>query len=136
MGIHPRLEGRTPFLDAPLAAFAIGLPDHFRIRDDHGKWIVRKWLERHCPAADPWAKKKGFTVPVADWIAPRAADLGPRIAANEAVRQACDAEAVRAVFSDGGHAKSRWPLLFFALWSLIHLEQAQPTDALASLLGD
>ena len=26
----------------------------------------------HCPAAEPWAKKKGFTVPVASWIAPRA----------------------------------------------------------------
>jgi asparagine synthase (glutamine-hydrolysing) len=130
------LEGRTPFLDREVAAFAFNLPDRLKVRGRYGKWLLRKWLEGACPAADPWAKKQGFTVPVADWIAPRAADLGPRIAAVEAVRQVCDVEAVRAVFGDGGHAKSRWPLLFFALWSLIHLQGAEPADALSSLLGN
>ncbi len=130
------LEGRTPFLDREVAAFAFNLPDRLKVRGRYGKWLLRKWLEGACPASDPWARKQGFSVPVADWIAPRAADLGPRIAANEAVRQVCDVEAVAAAFAPGGSAKARWPLLFFALWSLIHLEQAQPADALASLLGD
>jgi asparagine synthase (glutamine-hydrolysing) len=129
------LEGRTPFLDRDVAAFAYRLPDRMKVRGRYGKWLLRKWLEGACPAADPWAKKQGFTVPVADWIAPRAADLGPRIAAVEAVRKICDTEAVAAVFAPNGKAKLRWPLLFFALWSLIHLEQAAPADALASMLG-
>ena len=72
------LEGRTPFLDREVAAFAFNLPDRMKVRGRYGKWLLRKWLERACPAADPWARKKGFTVPVADWIAPRAADLGAR----------------------------------------------------------
>ena len=130
------LEGRTPFLDREVAAFAFNLPDRMKVRGKYGKWLLRKWLERHCPAAEPWAKKKGFTVPVASWIAPRAADLGPRIAGVQAVAETCDAEAVRAVFTDPAQAHNRWPLMFFALWSLIHLEQAEPTAALASLLGD
>ncbi len=130
------LEGRTPFLDREVAAFAFNLPDRMKVRGRYGKWLLRKWLETACPAADPWAKKQGFTVPVAAWIAPRAADLGPRIAAVEAVRTVCDVDAVRAVFAPGGSAKARWPLLFFALWSLIHLEQAEPAAALAALLGD
>jgi asparagine synthase (glutamine-hydrolysing) len=62
------LEGRTPFLDREVAAFAFPLPDRMKVRGRHGKWILRKWLERHCPAAEPGARKKGFTVPVADWI--------------------------------------------------------------------
>ena len=130
------LEGRTPFLDREVAAFAFNLPDRLKVRGRYGKWILRKWLERACPAAQPWAKKQGFTVPVAHWIAPRAADLGPRIAALEAVRASCDPDAVRAVFADGGHEKSRWPLLFFGLWSLIHLAGAEPQAALETLLGD
>jgi asparagine synthase (glutamine-hydrolysing) len=73
-------------------------------------------------------------VPVAAWIAPRAADLGPKIAALKAVREVCDTDAVRAVFADEGQAKNRWPLLFFAVWSLIRLEGAAPDEALASLL--
>ncbi|MDP1632205.1 MAG: asparagine synthase (glutamine-hydrolyzing) [Caulobacter sp.] len=130
------LEGRTPFLDKAVAAFAFNLPDRMKVRGKYGKWLLRKWLERHCPAAEPWAKKKGFTVPVAHWIAPRAGDLGPRIAGVKAVSDFCDVEAVRAVFTDPAQAHNRWPLMFFALWSLIHLEGADPAAALAALLGD
>ncbi len=129
------LEGRTPFLDREVAALAFHLPDGMKIRDGKGKWLLRKWLERHCPAADPWGKKKGFTVPVATWIAPRAADLGPRIAGLKAVDEICDLDAVRAVFTDETQAHNRWPLLFFALWSLIHLDGADPKAALQSLLA-
>ena len=129
------LEGRTPFLDREVAAFAFNLPDRLKVRGRHGKWLLRKWLERACPAAQPWARKQGFTVPVASWIAPRARDLGPRIAANPGVRAVCDTDAVRAVFEDDRHPAARWPLLFFAVWHAIHLEGAAPEAALAALLG-
>jgi asparagine synthase (glutamine-hydrolysing) len=127
------LEGRTPFLDREVAAFAFSLPDRLKVRGRHGKWILRKWLERHCPAAEPWARKKGFTVPVADWIAPRAADLGPKIAAVEGVAEACIPEAVRAVFTDERQAHLRWRLLFYALWWSIHVGGATPAEAAESL---
>ncbi len=130
------LEGRTPFLDKEVAAFAFNLPDRMKVRGKFGKYILRKWLERHCPAAEPWAKKKGFTVPVAAWIAPRAGDLGPRIAATKAVAEICDVDGVRAVFTDPSQAHNRWPLMFFALWSLIHIEGAEPDAALRTLLGE
>ncbi|HYD44896.1 MAG TPA: asparagine synthase (glutamine-hydrolyzing) [Phenylobacterium sp.] len=129
------LEGRTPFLDREVASFAFALPDRMKVRGRYGKWLLRKWLERTCPAARPWARKQGFTVPVAAWIAPRARDLGPRIAEVEAVRQVCQPDRVRAVFEDDAHAQRRWPLLFFAVWARIHLEGAAPEDALASIAG-
>jgi asparagine synthase (glutamine-hydrolysing) len=129
------LEGRTPFLDREVAAFAFNLPDRLKVRGRYGKWLLRKWLERTCPAASPWARKQGFTVPVATWIAPRARDLGPRIAAGPGVQAVCDADAVRAMFADDRHAKHRWPLLFFAVWHAIHLEGASPGEALAGVLG-
>jgi asparagine synthase (glutamine-hydrolysing) len=130
------LEGRTPFLDREVAAFAFNLPDRMKVRGRHGKWLLRQWLERVCPAAQPWARKQGFTVPVAAWIAPRARDLGPRIAGSPGVRAVCDPDAVRAVFDDDRHAKTRWPLLFFAVWHAIHLEGATPADALTGVLGE
>jgi asparagine synthase (glutamine-hydrolysing) len=128
------LEGRTPFLDPDVAAFAFPLADKFKVRGRYGKWLLRKWLEGVCPAAEPWAKKQGFTVPVEAWIAPRAADMAGRIAGVEAVRRIREPEAVRAAFArnDGGQ---RWPLLFYAVWSLIHLEGAAPKDALAQVTG-
>jgi len=128
------LEGRTPFLDPEVAAFAFPLPDRFKVRGRYGKWLLRAWLARACPAAQPWARKQGFTVPVEAWIAPRAAALGPRIAKVAAIRQAWGAEQTRAAFADPA-SPHRWPLLFFALWALIHLEGAEPDAALAELLG-
>lgn len=127
------LEGRTPFLDPEVAAFAFPLPDRFKVRGRYGKWLLRKWLEGACPAAEPWARKQGFTVPVDAWIAPRAAELSERIARLAAVRRIREPQAVHAAFaSDGGE---RWPLLFFAVWSLIHLEGAAPRDALDAVVG-
>lgn len=126
------LEGRTPFLDPDVAAFAWGLPDRLKVRGGYGKWILRKWLERACPAAAPWAKKQGFTVPVEAWIAPRAPDLAHRIGDVEAVRRLVPDAA--SVMRDGP-AGRRWPLLFFAVWARIHLEGASPPEALQSLLG-
>ncbi|RAK58102.1 asparagine synthase (glutamine-hydrolyzing) [Phenylobacterium deserti] len=128
------LEGRTPFLDPEVAAFAWALPDRMKVQGRFGKWILRKWLERACPAAEPWARKQGFTVPVEAWIAPRARDVGERISRLDAVRRVRDPNAVKASFAadDGGQ---RWPLLFYAVWSLIHLEGAAPKDALAHVAG-
>jgi asparagine synthase (glutamine-hydrolysing) len=117
-----------------VAAFAFGLPDKLKLRGRYGKWVVRKWLEGVCPAAEPWARKKGFTVPVGAWIAPRAADLGPRLAAHEGVAQACDPDAVRAIFAGDRNPQARWPLLFYALWWSIHVKGAEPGAALAELI--
>jgi asparagine synthase (glutamine-hydrolysing) len=129
------LEGRTPFLDPEVAAFAYNLPDRFKVQGRYGKWLLRKWLEGVCPSAQPWAKKQGFTVPVAAWIAPRAADLARTVPACEGVRVVCDVDAVRAVFTDDRHEAKRWPLLFYALWSSIHVGGATPGEAMESLLA-
>ena len=128
------LEGRTPFLDPEVARFAFYLPDRFKVRGRMGKWLLRRWLQRHCPSADPFARKSGFTTPVQAWIAPRARALGPRIAAVEGVRNSCDLQTVRAVFDDDRHAAHRWPLLFFAVWWSIHAERLTPTEAMGRLL--
>lgn len=128
------LEGRTPFLDREVAAFAFNLPDRFKVRGRYGKWLLRKWLERHLPVADPWAKKKGFTVPVAAWIAPRARDLAPAMAAHEGLAQVCDMEAVRAVFERDDQPSGRWPLLFYAVWWNIHVAGMQRNAALRAIL--
>jgi asparagine synthase (glutamine-hydrolysing) len=128
------LEGRTPFLDPEVASFAFHLPDNLKTRGKFGKYILRAWLEKNCPAAEPWAKKKGFTVPVASWIAPRAAQLAQTLPQVEAVRAAASADAIRAIFTDEAHEALRYPMLFLGLWGRIHTEGATPEDALKSLL--
>ena len=126
------LEGRTPFLDPEVAAFAYPLPDRMKARGRHGKWLLRKWLEGACPAAGAWSRKQGFTVPVEAWIAPRAADIAARIDGVEAVRRVRPDAGAQFL---AGAPGVRWPLLFFALWSLIHLQGAAPAEALVAVAG-
>lgn len=117
------VEGRVPFLDPFVADFAFRLPDKLKVRHGTGKWILRKWLETALPASKPFTKKRGFTVPVGDWIAGRGEKLGPMVAANPGVAEICDADAVKALFTSGaenGHAQ--WALLFYALWHRRHIE--------------
>ena len=129
------LEGRTPFLDPQVADFALALPDRLKVRGRHGKWLLRRWLQRACPAADAFARKQGFTTPVQAWIAPRARDLGPRVAAVQGVRELCREGAVQAVFSEEALAGSCWPLLFYALWWTIHIGGASRAEAAEAVLG-
>ena len=118
------VEGRTPFLDPGVAAAAFRLPDGLKVRDGLGKWLLRRWLERHCPAAQPFARKQGFTVPIGRWIAGVGERLGPLVAAQPGVAEIAEPARVVALFR---HAAGRrdefaaWHLLFYALWHRAHI---------------
>jgi asparagine synthase (glutamine-hydrolysing) len=127
------LEGRTPFLDPQVAAFAFPLPDRMKVRGRYGKWLLRRWLEQVCPAAEPWARKQGFTVPVEAWIGPRAEAIAAKICQARAIAETLGAEAAPAAFLND--PARRWPMLFLAVWSYIHLEGAEPAEALAAVAG-
>jgi len=120
------VEGRTPFLDPEVAGIAFRLPDALKIHDGLGKWLLRRWLENRVPAAKPFAKKQGFTVPVAEWIRRRGAVLGPLVARQPGIREICRPAAVERLFQsiDGKHAGfAAWTLLFYALWHRAHIQR-------------
>lgn len=122
------VEGRTPFLDPAVAAFGFPLPTEFKIENNLGKAVVRHWLAKHCPAADAFGRKKGFTVPVGDWIDRRAGDIGPLVAAADGIREACRSDVVEDLFRafDPRRARQPWALLFWAVWHKVHIEGADP----------
>jgi len=117
------VEGRVPFVDPRLAAFAFRLSDPLKVRRRLGKWLLRKWLERHLPESQPMARKRGFTVPVGEWIAKRGDKAGTLVAAQEGIATICRPEVVRALFRGTGKqvARAQWILLFFALWHDHHV---------------
>ncbi|HEX5319956.1 MAG TPA: asparagine synthase (glutamine-hydrolyzing) [Stellaceae bacterium] len=130
-------EGRTPFLDPEVAALAFRLPDELKIKRGLGKYLLRQWLARHLPMAEPFARKRGFTVPVTGWIASRAGEIGKLVAASEGVRELCEPVAVRRLFTQAGHkraGRAAWALLFYALWHRWHIEGEElPADARTAL---
>jgi asparagine synthase (glutamine-hydrolysing) len=131
------IEGRTPFLDREVAGLAFRLPDNLKVRDGLGKWILREWLAKHAPIAAPFSKKRGFTVPVGEWIAAKGQGLGPLVARQECILDICAPDDVEGLFrgiSDKRQGFAAWTLLFYALWHRSHIErQKLPGDVFAAL---
>jgi asparagine synthase (glutamine-hydrolysing) len=117
------VEGRVPFLDPVMAAAAFALPRGLKIRGGRGKWLLRRWLAAECPAAAAMAPKRGFTVPVGDWIAGEGRRLAALVAAQPGIVEVCRPEAVAALFraADPAHGNAMWLLLFYALWHQRHI---------------
>ncbi len=130
------VEGRTPFLDPAVAAFALTLPDELKIANDQGKWVLRNWLAKHCPAADAFARKRGFTVPVGEWIDAEGKRAGALVAKQPAIAEIARPAAVERLFRDGArkHPRAAFVLLFYALWHRRHIEgRALPADTFEAL---
>ncbi len=119
------VEGRVPLLDNHVADVAWRLPDAMKIRKRQGKWLLRSWLDRELPSADAFSAKRGFTVPVGDWIARRGTEIGELVAAQPAIEAiAYPAQVVR-LFEQAGKKRSgfaAWTLLFYALWHARHID--------------
>ncbi len=62
------LEVRCPLLDSRLIEFAWSLPNHYLVDDRGGKRILKDVLRRHVPQTLIDRPKRGFSVPVADWL--------------------------------------------------------------------
>ncbi len=117
------LEGRTPFLDPVVAEAVFRFDDRLKVKRGFGKYIFRRWLEKRLPEAQPFSKKRGFTVPVARWIHGSGARLGAMVARQPGVQEACAPDRVARMFETEGKrsGQAAWVLLFYALWHQIHI---------------
>ena len=135
------LEGRTPFIDRQLSPFGFHLPVAAKIGHGGGKHLVKSWLAERLPACRPFARKRGFTVPVGGWIAEESRTLAPLVAAQEGVAGLISAGAARAVIdSADGRGNGRggllaWRLLFYALWHQIHCRGVDAEQPVAEILA-
>lgn len=129
------LEGRTPLLDPEVARFAYTLPDRLKIsgRKGKGKYLLRRWLQLNLPESDPFSPKRGFTVPVGEWISARAGSLAPLVAAQPGIVEICKPDGVTKLFralsgrrQHGREGRAAWMLLFYALWHQAHIVQLRP----------
>lgn len=130
------VEGRTPFLDPAVTAAAFRLPRRLKVRRGLGKWLLRRWLDERAPAAEAFSRKRGFTVPVGEWIGAEGRRLGPLLARQPAIEALCRPGAVEALCANptGRAEAAAWHLLFFALWHRRHIEGRRPSgDAFETL---
>jgi asparagine synthase (glutamine-hydrolysing) len=126
------VEGRVPLLDPLVADFAFRLPDRLKIHNGLGKHLLRLWLDKVLPEAKAFSKKRGFTVPVGEWIAGQSARIAPLVARQTCIEAICRPGTVEPLFAKGHFAA--WSLLFFALWHRIHIEGQKPEGGVFEML--
>lgn len=126
--MYHSLEVRVPLLDLELADLAARVDPSAAIHGDVGKVVLRDALARHVPPEKIPVAKKGFTVPLAQWLR---TDLRPvvedRLLSGSAFPAgAFDPERLRSWYQlhlDGSQDLTRglWNLLALQLWADRHL---------------
>ena len=117
------LEVRAPFLDPRVAEFAASLPCNYRLRGHKTKYILKKAVKGMLPPFVTRRGKKGFGVPVAEWLKEKLRPLARDLLSPERVRRAgvFNADYVERLQDEhergvANHRKLLWTLLMFELW--------------------
>ena len=82
------LEVRAPFLDPRVAEFAASLPSNYKLRGHKTKYILKKAVHELLPPFVTKRGKKGFGVPVAEWLKEKLRPLARDLLSPERVRRA------------------------------------------------
>ncbi|WP_297670359.1 asparagine synthase (glutamine-hydrolyzing) [uncultured Desulfovibrio sp.] len=121
------LEVRAPFLDRDAAEFAARLPVRHRLHGFRRKWLLKKAFADLLPPEILHRNKRGFQIPVAQWLRGRMRPLMEDMLCAGALREQgiFDPQAVRALMDEhiSGRADLRkplWTLLVFQLWRKAH----------------
>jgi asparagine synthase (glutamine-hydrolysing) len=130
------VEGRTPFLDKEVVRFAASLPDELKATLRFGKVLLRDWLAGANPDTRPYARKRGFEVPVGEWIHARRAALAGLVARQPGIAAVFSRDEVARIFDASRQAaQPAWSLLFYALWHSHHVLGVAPQGDIAAVLG-
>lgn len=121
------LEGRVPFLDHRLVEFGLGLPDSLKIEGRTGKRFLRLWGEHFFSKEHLWSRKKGFTVPIRDWLKGQRLDkLSQALSISPGIAAWFRADAVHYLIKRqqqrGDRSGPLWALFNFALWHRLIIE--------------
>jgi len=117
------LEVRAPFLDPRVAEYAACLPPEYKLRGNKGKYILKEAVKDLLPKTILQRPKKGFGIPVAEWLRGKLNPLLRDMLSPERLKRqglfdpayvgklAAEHEQKKA-----SHHKELWTLLIFQLW--------------------
>jgi asparagine synthase (glutamine-hydrolysing) len=117
------LEVRAPFLDPLVAEFAASLPLNYKLRGRTSKFILKRAMNPLLPRFVTKRAKKGFGVPVAEWLKGKLRPLARDLLSPERIRNhgLFSPRFVEKLLNEhdrglADHRKLLWTLLMFELW--------------------
>ena len=126
------LEGRVPLLDHRVVEFAARLPMSMKLRNGGGKWILRRLLDQYVPPELMDRPKKGFSLPIAEWLRGSLREWAEELLDESRMRRDgyFHPKIIRKVWEDhlSGQRDFRhhvWAVLMFQAW-LDHQHKREP----------
>ncbi len=115
------LETRVPFLDHRLVEFSWGIGSNDKIQGRTGKVLLRDLLYRYVPSNLFSIEKKGFGVPIANWLRGGLKDWGNSLINETPQNDYVDMEYVKYLWEEhikGGRDRSKdlWKHLILLSW--------------------
>jgi asparagine synthase (glutamine-hydrolysing) len=117
------LEGREPLLDHRLVEFAAQLPSTLKIKDGVKKFALKEIVHQYIPAAIMNRPKKGFTVPVFNWLRTDLRFYADEYLNHEALKEhglfnLSEVDSIKNNFFKGDTTYDSlfWYLLMFQMW--------------------
>ncbi len=117
------LETRAPFLDPRVGQFAASIPVAYKLKGKSGKYILKEAMKDLLPHDILHRPKKGFGIPIAEWLKGRLNPLMHDLLAADRLKEQglFNEEYVQKLIKEhetaaASHHKELWTLLVFQLW--------------------
>ncbi len=117
------LETRAPFLDPRVGQFAATIPVEYKLKGKSGKFILKESMKGLIPHDILHRPKKGFGIPIAEWLKGRLNPLLHDLLAADRLKEQdlFNTEYVQRLIREhesgaASHHKELWTLLVFQLW--------------------
>ena len=124
------LEVRAPFLDRDVAEFVARLPVRFKLHGLKRKYLLKKTFADLLPEKILHRNKRGFQIPVSEWLSGRLRPLMEDLLSGESLRRSgfFRPEVVRRLMDDHISGKKDlrvplWTLMVFQLWWQSNVER-------------
>ncbi len=121
--MYNSLEVRAPFLDTAVVEFLVNMPLSFKLHGFNTKYLLKKLMEDKLPHDIVYRKKKGFGIPLAEWITGDLKPLVLDLLSEERLKKQglFNPEYVREILDNhfekrADNRKYIWTLLVFQMW--------------------
>jgi len=121
-GMSVSLEGREPLLDHRIIEFAARLPEHYKMKGNNKKIILKDIVHKYVPKEMIERPKMGFGVPVFSWLRNELRHFSDEYFQESAFNHGFfKPEAVQRIISqfykgDKNYNNPFWYLLMFQMW--------------------
>lgn len=122
--MHYSLETRAPLLDHRIVEYAVGLPVKVKCSGNRPKGLLRDILYRYVPEKLIERPKRGFAVPLSEWLRTDLAEWAHELLSERALEESgvgFKAKAIRGLYDRHmkGHnefPRILWNILMFQAW--------------------